>query len=57
MGHIYDDQNIFYSAFVKYLKKHLIKSTRRLNVYRFPKIVSLFTTFYNYNCIVVVIIC
>lgn len=48
MGHIYDDQNIFYSAFVKYLKKHLIKSTRRLNVYRFPKIVSLFTTFYNY---------
>lgn len=42
MGHIYDDQNIFDSAFVEYVKKNLIKSTRHLNMYRFPKLVSAF---------------
>lgn len=39
MGHVYDNQNIFDSAYVEYLKKNLIKSTRHLNIYRFPKMV------------------
>lgn len=42
MGYTYDDQNMFESAFVEYLKTNLIKSTRHLNVYRFPKMVYMF---------------
>ncbi|XP_026809384.1 trimethylguanosine synthase-like isoform X2 [Rhopalosiphum maidis] len=37
MGYIYNDQNMFDTGFVQYLKKNIIKSTRHLNVYRFPK--------------------
>lgn len=40
MGYIYNDQNMFDTGFVQYLKKNIIKSTRHLNVYRFPKTVS-----------------
>lgn len=40
MGYIYDDQNIFDSGFILYLKRNIVKSTRHLNVYRFPKTVS-----------------
>lgn len=41
MGHVYDNQNSFDSAYVEYLKTNLIKSTRHLNIYRFPKMVYL----------------
>lgn len=37
IGYVYNDQNIFDMGFVQYLKKNIIKSTRHLNVYRFPK--------------------
>ncbi|KAE9545624.1 hypothetical protein AGLY_001167 [Aphis glycines] len=37
MGYIYNDQDMFDTGFVQYLKKNIIKSTRHLNVYRFPK--------------------
>ncbi|CAI6367177.1 unnamed protein product [Macrosiphum euphorbiae] len=37
IGYIYNDQNMFDMGFVQYLKKNIIKSTRHLNVYRFPK--------------------
>lgn len=40
MGYIYNDQDMFDMGFVQYLKKNIIKSTRHLNVYRFPKTVS-----------------
>jgi len=42
MGYTYDNQNMFESAFVQYLKTNLIKSTRHLNVYKFPKMVSIY---------------
>lgn len=48
MGFTYDNQNIFDSAYVEYLKKNLIKSTRHLNVYRYPKIVSEFLIIFTY---------
>ncbi|XP_025421482.1 trimethylguanosine synthase-like [Sipha flava] len=37
MGYTYSDQNTYESAFVEYLKTNLVKSTRHLNMYRFPK--------------------
>ncbi|KAL5241731.1 hypothetical protein ACI65C_009141 [Semiaphis heraclei] len=37
IGYTYNDQNMFDMGFVQYLKKNIIKSTRRLNVYRYPK--------------------
>lgn len=37
MGYIYNDQDMFDMGFVQYLKKNIIKSTRHLNVYRFPR--------------------
>lgn len=40
IGYIYNDQNMFDMGFVQYLRKNIIKSTRHLNVYRFPKMVS-----------------
>lgn len=42
IGYMYDDQNEFQSAYVKYHKTHLIKSTRHLNVYKNPIIVREF---------------
>lgn len=47
MGYTYDDQNIFESAYVEYLKTNLIKSTRHLNVYRFPKMVYVFNNYFH----------
>ncbi|VVC40251.1 RNA cap guanine-N2 methyltransferase,S-adenosyl-L-methionine-dependent methyltransferase [Cinara cedri] len=40
IGYIYNDQNEFKSAYVEYLKSNIIKSTRHLNVYKYPKVVE-----------------
>lgn len=39
MGFAYNEQDYFDSAYVEYLKTNIIKSTRLLNVYKFPKMV------------------
>jgi hypothetical protein len=54
MGYTYSDQNTYESAFVEYLKTNLIKSTRHLNMYRFPKTVCVFSiSDYNiYNILI-----
>lgn len=42
IGYTYDNQQIFKTASVQFRKTNLIKSTRHLNIYRFPKMVCAF---------------
>ncbi|XP_050442118.1 uncharacterized protein LOC126846570 [Adelges cooleyi] len=37
MGFVYNDQSFYNSSFCLYHNRHLIKSTRHLNIYRFPE--------------------
>lgn len=46
---IHNEQNIFDTGFVIYLRRNIVKSIRHLNVFKFPKMVSYLFLIINYD--------